>query len=342
MLKEAKTVKLNKRFLASFLVVIFAFTLAFGVNTLSAQEVELSFAHIYAPDHPFNVAAEEIIAEDIAERTDGEVVLEVYPGGALGTEHEIAESVITGAIDIGIVGPGVLGEYVEDWLVPEAAFVFDGPDHMLNVMDGEIGEEMKDELYEETGMRTLMVGYYGTRYLTANERVETPEDMEGLAIRAPDMPQSVRNTEAMGAEATPLAFEEVYTSLATGVVDGQENPLPTIETEGFYEVQDYLVDTAHVVQATPFVMGDLSYQELTPEQQNVVEEVFAEHQETIYEMVLEDEKKILEEFEEEELIEYVEPDREAFIRRVLEDYLDNWDGVYWSEGLYEEIRAVAN
>ena len=97
--------------------------------------------------------------------------------------------------------------------------------------------------------------YYGERQVTSNKKIEKPEDMAGLKIRVPDAPLYMMFPKAVGANPTPIAFAEVYLALQQGVVDAQENPLPTIEAKKFYEVQEYIVLTGHITDALLTIVG---------------------------------------------------------------------------------------
>jgi len=302
-------------------------------QTVAAQEYTLRWAHVYQPEHPFHVAA-EMVAQDVAEKTDGKVKINVYPAGQLGSEKDIVEGLAMGTLDMVIAGPGELGKWHKPILVMEAAYLFRDVDHMYKVVRGEIGQELWDGLLKETGMRVLDTWYYGTRHVTSNKPVYTPEDMKGMKLRAPDMPMSIANTKAMGASPT---LSEGYLALQQGAVDGQENPIATIAANRFYEVQSYLNMTGHVVQATPVAINDMVFQSLPKEYQDVVVASIAEHTDVVRGMIADYEEEWLAKFQEFG-VKVIEPDIDAFMAACK--VIPQEFGSQWGEGLYERIQQA--
>ena len=138
-----------------------------------------------------------------------------------------------------------------------------------------IGQEamLGEQIIEGSGARIITPWYFGMRQFTSNTPLNTPEDFQGLRMRFPDTPQYLQNAEALGASPTSVAFEEVYISLQQGVVDGQENPIPTIESLNLPEVQSHLNLTGHMTGIHMIVVNEETFQSLTPEQQEVLRRV---------------------------------------------------------------------
>ena len=129
---------------------------------------------------------------------------------------------------------------------------------------------------DATGHEILAGTYYGVRHVTANRPVEAPEDMQGLRIRVPDAPLYTLFPRTMGASPTPIAFAEVYLALQQGVVDAQENPLPTIEAKKFYEVQKHIVLTGHIVDHLNTVVAGALWKKLSEEDRKIFTDVAQE------------------------------------------------------------------
>lgn len=325
---------MSKKLIVSVLVLSLTLLAAVGV----AQAKTLKLAHIYPPDHPFQTVC-LMIAKDVADQTDGALEVKVYPAGQLGSEKDIVEGVVTGSVDMVIAGPGELGKWYNKLLVFEAAYVFNNVDHMYRVIESEVGQELYQGLLDASGMRVLGTLYYGTRHVTtADTPVRKPEDLNGLKLRAPDMPQSVANAKAMGANPTPMAFAEVYQGLQQGVVDGQENPIATIASMKFYEVQDYLALTGHVVQATPIVISDQVFSSLTAEEQEILANAVKDHEETNVLLIEDYTERMLQVFRDNGMNIIEDVDVEAFRARVKE-YLPEWEKK-WGEGLYNKLQSV--
>lgn len=295
------------------------------------EATELRFANIYDTSHPFNECGASTMSESAE---GGNLTVNNFPGGQLGTEDELAESITSQNLEMAIIGPAFLSQYDSRVGVLDAAYLFDGVEQMENVVDGEIGQELWDGLREESGMRVLGTWYYGTRHLTTGDtEVNSPADLDGLKIRAPDVPIPIANVEALGASPTPIAFEEVYLALQQGTVDGQENPIATIAAQNFNEVQQYLMLTGHVVQSTQIVIADETWQSLSSEQQDALQEAVDTAREEVRSCIESSEEESLDAWREAgqpQIIENV--DTEAFRQRAQselpEQFGDQWGDLY--------------
>ena len=118
--------------------------------------------------------------------------------------------------------------------------------------------------------------YYGQRHVTANKSINKPEDMKGMKLRVPPAPLFLMFTKSVGANATPIAFAEVYLALQQGTVDGQENPLPTIMAKKFYEVQSHIILTGHITESLVTIVGSHVWTKLTPDEQKIFADVLKE------------------------------------------------------------------
>ncbi|MDY0092772.1 MAG: sialic acid TRAP transporter substrate-binding protein SiaP [Candidatus Vecturithrix sp.] len=321
-----------KRGIAIFMVVLLG-SLAFSVQ---AAQFEYKLAHVYAPEHPFAQGMDRL-AEEVKARTNGEFVIKTYPAAQLGSEKDISDGVVNGIIEMAIVGPGEIGKRYKPVLIFDGPFVFRGYEHAMQVMQSEVGQELWGELENKTGMKNLTTLYYGTRYVTSKKPIKTPEDMKGMKLRAPDMPLSVANAKAMGANPTPMALSEVYLALQQGVVDGQENPVPTIYTQKFHEVQDYIILTGHVVQLTPVFIAKKKFEALPEDFQKALIESVNSIAPEINQDVLNYEKEKLEEMKTSGM-NVIEPDVEAF-RQATMSVIKEFEET-WGKGLYEKIQAI--
>ena len=317
----------------SILVMMFVLSLVFSAQ---AAQFEYKLAHVYAPEHPFAKGMVQF-AEEVKAQTNGDFVINTYPAAQLGSEKDIADGIVNGIIEMAIIGPGEIGKRYKPVLIFDGPFIFRNYEHAKHVVDGPVGQELWQGLEEKTGLKNLFTLYYGTRYVTSKKPISSPEDMKGMKLRAPDMPLSVANAKAMGANPTPMALSEVYLALQQGVVDGQENPVPTIYTQKFYEVQSYISLTGHVLQLTPVFIAKKKFDALPEDYQKILLDAVAKVFPTIDQEVLNYEKEKLEEMKAAGMT-VVEPDVEAFrqaTQTVIKEFEDTW-GV----GLYEKIQAV--
>ena len=327
----------SKKFLALILVSSCLFALATFTGFATSGEVTFKLAHILAPDHPFSKGMVRL-AEKVKEKSKGKFIINIYDSGTLGSEKDIADGIVNGIVDMGFIGPGELGKRFKPIQVLEAPFVFRDMEHMVKVTSGPIGKSLWTKMAKETGIRALYAPYYGTRYVTtAKVAAKTPAEMKGIKLRTPDMPLYVAVTKAMGASPTPMALSEVYLALQQGVVDGQENPIPTIYSQKFYEVQKYIILTGHILSVTPIVVSDKKLQSLPANLRKILIDSVNEVGPTINSEILAKEQSLIEEFKKSGMI-VVQPDVNAF-RKAAASVVAEFENI-WGKGLYDKIQAV--
>jgi tripartite ATP-independent transporter DctP family solute receptor len=293
----------------------------------------LRFADGYEPGHPVNRCGVEVMKRELA---DAGIDLRSYPAGQLGSEAALVEQVATGALDIGVAGGSFLGEWYEDAAVVDGAYLFRDVNEFEEATTGPVLAEVYDRMAEETGLRVASNWYYGTRHITADKPVTAPEDLQGLKIRTPDAPLYLTNFGIMGATATPMALSEVYLGLQQNAIDAQENPIPTIASSNFHEVQDYLSLTGHMVQGVQIVTTDRMLEALEPEQREALEAAIEHARVSVRDCIVEEEQQVLEEWKRTGAIEVVEDvDVDAFQERIAAELPDR---VPWGD-LYLQIQA---
>lgn len=293
------------------IIFLLILTLLFSLSSVAFAQTTFRLAHIYDPSHAWSRGA-EMAAKLVEERTDGQIKIDLYPASQLGTEEQILEAAIFGSIDIVIAGAGQVGNLFKPINVLEMPYTFKNNDHVLKFAKSEIGQQMFADLEQEFSLKVLAAMPYGTRQLTSNKPIYKPEDLKGFKLRVPEQQVTLAYARAMGADPTPIAFQEVYMALQQGVVDGQENPLPTIQAMKFYEVQDYINLTSHVINCGTFLMNGNKFSGLSEEHQKIILDAFSEAAEFITLDINESEKK-LGAFFEEQGCTLVESDIDAFI-----------------------------
>ncbi|MFA6507023.1 MAG: sialic acid TRAP transporter substrate-binding protein SiaP [Treponemataceae bacterium] len=307
-----------------------------GGGTETVKPVNYKIAHVYQPDHPFSAGMKQLGAM-VSEKTGGKFTITEFPAGQLGSEKDLSDGLVNGVLEMAIIGPGEIGKRYKPVLIFDGPFIFRDFSHAEKVLSGDIGKELWGGLEKQTGLMNLTTLYYGTRYVTSKKAIKTPEDMKGMKLRAPDMPLSVANAKAMGANPTPMALAEVYLALQQNVVDGQENPIPTIYTQKFYEVQSHISLTGHVLQLTPVFISKKKFDALPAAYQKALLESIAAVAPTINKAVADAESKWLGEMKAKGM-QVVQPDVEAF-RVATQPVIKQFEG-QWGAGLYERIQAV--
>ncbi len=301
-------------------------------------EVTLRFGHVLSETHPWHTCG-AVEFESTLEAADVGISVEIFPAA---TTHnntiEQLDAIESGNLDMTYASPAQLGTRLEKLSVFDAAFLFENWEHVQRALDTESAQALWDELAEASGLRVLDIGYYGTRHVTANVPVSTPEDLEGLKMRVIDAPLWIDNGLALGAVPTPLAFGELYLALQQGVVDAQENPLPVIKAQGFDEVQDYVSLTGHNVAFLGIVFSEKVLESLTEEQFAAVEEATAVLADGVTKCTIEQEEELLDEWRapDSNIQIHDDVDFEAFSENALDVLFPKYEDV-WGD-LYREFK----
>jgi TRAP-type transport system periplasmic protein len=208
-------------------------------------------------------AGADIFAEEISKRTNGRYQIDQYPDSALGGEVEMLKAVQLGTVDLAFITGAPLPNFVADVGVFNVPFIFRDVNHAHAVLDGPIGKSYLAK-FQDKDLIALAWGENGLRHLTNSRReIRTPEDLKGLMLRVPQSNVMLAGFKALGADVHELAFPLLYAALQSGQFDGQENPIATIISSKFYQVQKYLTLSGHVYDpAILFIavdtFGDLS------------------------------------------------------------------------------------
>lgn len=299
------------------------------------SKTTLRLGHIQSEDHAWHLASERF-AELVEEKTNGTVEVDLYPSSTLGSDRDLVEGMQIGSTDFALVA-GVMSNFYDPYAVLELPYLFEDSDQLEQFLYGSGGKELQENMLEATDVRGLEFFVRAPRQLTANKEIQTPEDLNGLKIRVPNIEASVDGWEAMGANPTPMNFSEVYSSLQTGVIDAQENPPSFITNAQLQEVQDYLMKTEHVYGYVQLLMSDKTYEKLTASEQQAVEEAAKEARVYQNELVEQQTNDAYETMEEAGM-EIVEVDQEPFRERVQASN-ERLAEKYGPE-LYENIQSM--
>ncbi|WP_018699736.1 DctP family TRAP transporter solute-binding subunit [Amorphus coralli] len=243
---------------------------AFLAGAANAETIRYAHFQPASLDQPKHAAA-LAFKSHVEAATNGEVTVEIYPASQLGGGQEVMEGLQLGSIQLGVVHDGPIGSTFPPFQVFQIPYVFGNQNVAWDVLDGEFGDEVADAMLEETGIRLMGYADNGIRHFTNNERpIETPADMEGLKIRVQPSPVFQRLVESLGASATVVAWPELPSALAQGVVDGQENGVTNILAADLYENQDYVSLDGHVYSLHAYMMNNDFFEGLDPKEQQAV------------------------------------------------------------------------
>ena len=281
----------------------------------------------------------ERAAKQVSEATQGRVQIQAYPNSQLGSSKDMIEAVGLGTQDIVTEGAANFGQFVPSISVIESPYVWRDAAHLAKVMAGPIGEDLNKQLIQQRGMRILGTTYYGVRQLTTTNRaVRTVADMKDLKLRVPENEVFLAMARAWGAKPTPMTFGELYLGLRQNVVDGQENPLPTIDSGKFFEVQKYLVLTSHILTPRLVVINEKVWQGIPAADRQIISNAVAEAIAWNNQETLNAERVLVDKFKKAGM-EVIQPDVESFRKPVLET-LPKMFEAKWGKGLFERIMET--
>lgn len=303
-----------------------------------SDKIVLKFNTVAGPQQA-QVKALEVFAREVSALSGGKIEVRVFHSGQLGNQQTQVVGVMRGTLEMTFTDPNSLAQFDNRLGIFGAAYLFRDLGHMERVMYGPIGREYFDRLAKEQGLRPLGYWYLGTRQLNLRDReVRSPEDMKGVKLRMPNSPQWIAMGKALGANPTPLGFNEVYLALKTGVVDGQDNPLPTDKAQKFYEVTKYIILTGHQMGMVWPTINEETWQALPDNYREWILESLDKARRYHDGLVIKGESELLSEFQKEHGMIIVEPDIDAF-RRHARDFYREYEQ-QWGEGMFDRIHAV--
>lgn len=304
----------------------------------AAAQTKLRWAHVYEVTEPFHTEA-LWAAGEIRKRSGGRFDIEVFPASQLGNENQINEALGAGAIDIVYVGINFVAATYPPLGITGAPFVLRDFEHWKAYRGSKLFAELAKGYEDKTKHKIMALTYYGQRHVTANKPIRTPQDMKGMKLRVPPAPLFLMFTKSVGADATPIAFSDVYTALQQGLVDGQENPLPTIMAKKFYEVQSHIALTGHITESMVTVVGGHIWNKLTPEDRKLFADTLQEAAAKATEAIEASERILAVELKRLGMT-VIEPDREAFRKAAIPLHNDASIGAGWTRAQYDELQAL--
>ncbi|QBP42493.1 TRAP transporter substrate-binding protein [Paenisporosarcina antarctica] len=264
-----------KKIVSLFLLVMMILVLAAcggDEKSADAKEVKTIRAGIGLNDQHPQFKALVKFQEIVEEKTEGKIKVETYHSGQLGDDRSMTEALQLGSQEVTIPSTAPLANFVPEFSIFDFPFLFPNEEVADAVLDGEVGQKFLDKL-EDQNLVGLAYWENGFRDVTNSKLpIETAADFKGLKLRTMENELHLEAFKALGANPTPMALGELFTAMQQGTVDGQENPVPTIYLQKFYEVQDYVSNTHHIYSPFVFLMSKSFFDELTEDQQVIVKE----------------------------------------------------------------------
>jgi tripartite ATP-independent transporter DctP family solute receptor len=232
--------------------------------------------------HPLGYPTVEAIVRmgtKLEKATNGRISIQMYPSMQLGGEKEMIEQAQVGALQIARISVGAMGPVVDEVNVFNLPFVFRDEQHMRHVIDGPIGNELLERMSAGVS-RLIALGWMdaGTRNVYSNKPVTKPADLKGMKVRMMGNPIFVETMNAMGGNGVAMGFNELYSAMQTGVVDGAENNEPTVLAQNHYQVAKVYSLTGHLIIPEIFVFSKKTWETLSKEDQALVKKFSREAQ----------------------------------------------------------------
>jgi len=258
------------------------------------------------------------MADRLKEKSNGTVLIDIYPNQQLGSERECLELLQIGSLGMTKVSTAVLENFVPSLKVFGLPYLFRDSEHRFKVLEGELGERFLDA---SLGQRLKGLTYYdsGTRNFYSKIPIETPEDLEGLKIRVQESITAMNLVKSFGGSPTPIAWGELYTALQQGIVDGAENNLPSFYLSRHYEVCKYLVMDEHTAIPDELLISTLVWNKLSLKEQQWLKEAAMESSEYQKGLWSKSELDALEEIKKAG-VKVIRPDKDLFREKVQPMY----------------------
>jgi tripartite ATP-independent transporter DctP family solute receptor len=321
------------------LLSVLSLALALGASGVSAQTT-LRMAYV-APPPVWGPIADRF-AQEVAERTKGEVKIQSFGAGQLGSLPQNYAGLRTGQIDMMLADTGTLSlaKGGKDFNALFAPYVFRDHGHFRAFMGSQTFRDMLAPVEQDAGFK--YVGYVSDRtprqLTTGNRRVLKVEDMKGLKVRVPETPTILEVMKAWGAAPTPVPASELYLALKQGLVDGQDNGFDAIAGAKYHEVQKYAMHIDYIQSGLMVLMAADRWKRLSPAQQKALTDAATETEKWASKLTWESSEKAMATIKAAGM-EVIEPDLAPF-RRVAEEVTRRFDGDLWQKGTVEKIQAV--
>jgi TRAP-type transport system periplasmic protein len=311
----------------------------FAITGRARAATVLRWATVVPITHP-EVVMMNKVAEDVKAETGGAVEVQVFPAGQLGSSQDIIASASSGATQMVVEGAAQFGQFVPPFSILEAPYLWRDPAHIRRALSAPLMDGMVNQMIAERSLRMIGSTYYGTRHVTSGSRaIHTVEDMKGFKLRIPEVDTFRAMAEAWGAKPTPLNIGELYLALSQGAVDGEENPLPTIQSSKFNEVQKYLVLTAHIMTPRPIMVNETAWMKLDAKQQGILKACVAKRAHEQDDEIVKQEGLLADVFAKGGMT-VIKPDIETFRKPVVAVMPKLFEGK-WGKGLWDKMQAQA-
>ena len=328
---------MNLKSVAFAAVSALSLTMAVGAQ----ETIELKYTVPSVPTD-LHTQAMKIFADKLEELSPGRFDIQLYDSGSLFAQGADLDALQRGNAEMTYVSYQLIADNIPEYGVLTAGYLFQSPEHYRAFLASDLGAEFKQRVSDEMDIQLLDSCYLGTRQVNLRRAkdVQTPADLAGIKLRMPSSDAWLFLGQALGANPTPLPFGEVYLGLQSGTIDGQDNPLPSVEAAKFYEVTEQIVLTSHLVDAINVAVNNQTWDQLNDDERAAMTEAAIASCDWNNERRVADEDRLVSFFEEQGL-QVTTPDVAAFRSHVQDFYLNSDRAADWPQGWIEQINALA-
>ena len=304
----------------------------------AAEPVTIRFASNKADNDPACTGF-EAFKKYVEETSGGSIKVDIFYNSTLYTDTDMIMAMSQGNCEMGVAGSDKAAVYIPAMNCLNMGYLFESPEHLFAVYESEIGQNFSAQLVDEVGVRWAGLYYNGARTinLAMDKEILSPEDMKGVQMRMPNSTAFVNLGMAMGCSPIAMDLSEVYTALQNGTVDGQDNPLPTILANKYYEVTKSITLSKHIISENSVFFADEFYQSLSDEQRKIVDDGIKLLCETSSNAIIETENSCADELRGYGVTIY-EPDITQMREAVIAWYYDNPDSMSgWDLDILDQI-----
>jgi tripartite ATP-independent transporter DctP family solute receptor len=278
----------------------------------------------------------DAMRQKLEELSGGEITMKLFPASQLGDFKAMTAQVQAGELDLTINGYPDMSYLIPELKLIGEPYVIKDYDHLLKVLEGPYGKEMEAK-FEAAGVRVVDIWYFGTRQTTSNKPINSIDDMKGLKLRTPNVDFLIDYAKSVGATPSPVAFAEVYLALQTNQVDAQENPLSTIKSMKFYEVQKNIAMTSHFVATKAVTVSEKTWAKLSEQQRGWLVEAAKAGRAVTNKLIMDDEANLVD-FLKQQGVAVTTPDLAPF-REAMKPYYKTLEDKFGA-GSIEKIMSV--
>jgi tripartite ATP-independent transporter DctP family solute receptor len=280
----------------------------------------------------------EVFKKYVESASKGKIDVELFDSTQLGGQGTLVLDLGQGQYDMSATSPAAMAAVTPSAGVLNAPYMFRSPQQMLAALNSDVAKGIFKQFESDANVKVLDAWYYGTRELTSNILGTTPEELSSVRMRIYDAPIAYEFAYALGTKPTVVAFSELYLALKTGTVDAEENPIPTIEAQKFYEAQKYLILTDHVIAPTLPMINLDKWKALSPDLQKIVVEGLKKGGELNDKLVRDGESGLIAKLKEQGMT-VVKPKSLDPFRKRAEEHYKKYESA-WGAGTYQKLQAI--